>query len=226
MATIVITSGQTPPISSGDVVTATKLNNLGSPTAALTAGTIVAADLSADSVTTAKILDANVTPAKLSQPLTLRTAQATTSGTSFSFPSIPSWAKRITVMFDSVSTNGTTRVQVQLGDAGGIEATGYVSSVIQATESATPTVSGTSPFTTGFPLGYGTIGSDRTGALIINSMGGNKWVAHGIVTDNNLASTSQTAGIKTLSDTLTQVLVTTVNGTDTFDAGSVNVMYE
>jgi hypothetical protein len=129
-------------------------------------------------------------------------------------------------MFDSVSTNGTSRVQVQLGDAGGIEATGYVSSVIQATESASPTVSGTSPFTTGFPLGYGTVGSDRTGALIINSMGGNKWVAHGIVTDNNLASTSQTAGVKTLSDTLTQLLVTTVNGTDTFDAGAVNVMYE
>jgi hypothetical protein len=129
-------------------------------------------------------------------------------------------------MFDGVSTNGTTRVQVQLGDAGGVEATGYVSSVIQTTESASPTVSGTSPFTTGFPLGYGTIGSNRTGALIINSMGGNKWVAHGIVTDNNTSSTSQTAGVKTLSDTLTQVLVTTVNGTDAFDAGSVNVMYE
>lgn len=222
MATITVTPSKT--FSSGEVVTATKLNLLGAPTVAVSA--IVAADLSTDSVTMTKILNANVTPEKLSQPLTLRTAQATTSGTSFTFSSIPSWAKRITVMFDSVSTNGTTRVQVQLGDAGGIEATGYISSVVQATESATPTVSGTSPFTTGFPIGYGTVGSNRTGALIMSLIGGNKWVAHGIVTDNNISSMSYTAGIKTLSDTLTQVHVTTVNGIDTFDAGSVNVMYE
>jgi hypothetical protein len=224
MATITITSGQT--LSSGDVVTATKLNNLGGPTAALTAGSIVAADLATDSVTTTKILDANVTPAKLSQPLTLRTAQATTSGLNFTFSTIPSWAKRITVMFDSVSTNGASRVQVQLGDAGGVEATGYVSTVVAATEGASPTVAGTSPFATGFPIHYGSDGSARTGALTITSMGGNKWVAQGAFTNNNIATTCQTVGVKTLSDTLTQLLVTTVNGTDTFDAGSVNVMYE
>jgi hypothetical protein len=249
MATV--TAGYT--WASGETVTPTKLNSAATPTVVLADGEVTSAKLAsgidaskltdasvtnvklasgidASKLTTgtlpiARIADAAVTPAKLSQPLTLRTAQATTSGTSFTFSSIPSWVKRITVMFDGVSTNGTTRVQVQLGDAGGVEATGYVSSVVQNTESASPTVSGTSPFTTGFPLGYGA-GANRTGALTINNISGNKWVAHGIVTDNNLSSTSQTAGIKTLSDTLTQVLVTTVNGTDAFDAGSVNVMYE
>ena len=50
---------------SGETVTPTKLNELSQPTVALTAGTIVAADIAADAVTTAKILDANVTTAKL-----------------------------------------------------------------------------------------------------------------------------------------------------------------
>ena len=33
-------------------------------------------------------------------------------------------------------------------------------------------------------------------------------------------------GTKTLSDTLTQIRITTVNGTATFDAGSINILYE
>ena len=122
MATLTLTPIKT--FASGDIVTPAGLNELAQSTVALTAGSVAAADLAADSVTTVKIADANVTPAKLSQPLTLRTAQATTSGTSFTFSTIPSWVKRVTVMFDSVSTNGTSRVQVQLGDAGGVEATG------------------------------------------------------------------------------------------------------
>ena len=50
---------------SGETVTPTKLNELSQSTVALTAGTIVAADIASDAVTTAKILDANVTTAKL-----------------------------------------------------------------------------------------------------------------------------------------------------------------
>ena len=61
-----------------------------------------------DKVVTAMILDANVTPAKLSQPYTLATAQASTSGTSIDFTGLPSWAKRITVIFSGLSTNGTS----------------------------------------------------------------------------------------------------------------------
>ena len=53
------------------------------------------------------------------------TSVASTSGTSIDFTSIPSWVKRITVMFDGVSTNGTSNLQVQIGDSGGIENTGY-----------------------------------------------------------------------------------------------------
>jgi hypothetical protein len=55
------------------------------------------------------------------------TAVASTSGTSIDFTSIPAWVKKITVMFDRVSTNGTSFVQVQLGTSGGFVITGYVS---------------------------------------------------------------------------------------------------
>jgi hypothetical protein len=40
------------------------------------------------------------------------------------------------------------------------------------------------------------------------------------------ASVNFSAGSKTLSGTLDRVRITTVNGTDTFDAGSINILYE
>jgi len=49
------------------------------------------------------------------------TAVASTSGTSIDFTSIPSWVKRVTVMFAGVSTNGTGSYLIQIGDSGGIE---------------------------------------------------------------------------------------------------------
>lgn len=57
--------------------------------------------------------------------LTSGTAVATTSGTSIDFTGIPSWAKKITVMFSAVSTNGTSPIQVQIG-AGSVSNSGYV----------------------------------------------------------------------------------------------------
>jgi hypothetical protein len=63
MATLTVTPTQT--FISGDTVTPATLNQLAQSTVALTAGTIVAADIASDAVITAKILDANVTTAKL-----------------------------------------------------------------------------------------------------------------------------------------------------------------
>jgi hypothetical protein len=63
MATITVTPGHT--YGTTDTVTSTNLNDLGSPTAALTAGSILTADIADDNVTTAKIADDNVTTAKI-----------------------------------------------------------------------------------------------------------------------------------------------------------------
>ena len=178
------------------------------------------------SITTAEIADLNVTPAKLSQKLTSGTAVASTSGTSIDFTSIPSWVKRITVMFNGVLFSATNQPYLQLGDAGGIELTGY-SSFCSSISTSINTTSGTSSVTTGFPL-YTSVAvgaaEPLTGSVIITKLDGNAWTVMG----NVLAGSRgvQLAGAKTLSDTLTQIRVTTSAGTATFTAGSINIMYE
>jgi hypothetical protein len=144
------------------------------------------------------------------------------SGTSVDFTSIPSWVKRITVIFNGVSTNGTSIPIVQLGDSGGIETTSY-------TASATVLTSGVASanFTTGMGLAGQWVASVIAyGTLQLVNISGNTWVASGNLGRSDFAGTYLFGGSKTLSDTLTQIRITTVNGTDTFDAGTINVMYE
>lgn len=149
------------------------------------------------------------------------TAVASTSGTSIDFTGIPSWVKRITVMFAGVSTNGTSPLLIQLGDAGGVETTGYVSS----STGFTGTAGGTSSSTAGFIIAYDTATYVVSGSAVINYIGTNLWVISGV---GKIATgaTWTAGGDKTLSDTLTQIRLTTVGGTNTFDAGSVNILYE
>jgi hypothetical protein len=185
---------------------------------------ITTAKIDDDAVTTAKILDANVTPAKLSQPLTLETAKATTSGTSIDFTGIPSWVKRITVMLSGVSTNGSSSFQLQIGDAGGIETTSYVagSSFIAITANTTDADLWTTGF--GVTLG-GNASTEISGIGLITNLSGNTWV-YQFIGAYGSGATAIAGGTKTLSDTLDRIRLTTANGTDTFDAGSVNIMYE
>ena len=49
----------------------------------------------------------------------------TASGTQVDFTGIPTWAKKVTILFDGISLNGTAQLRVQLGDSGGIETSGY-----------------------------------------------------------------------------------------------------
>jgi hypothetical protein len=145
------------------------------------------------------------------------------SGTSVDFTGIPSWAKKITVMLSGVSTNGTSIPQVQLGDAGGIETTGYSATAVGITGVGTSANS----FTAGFGLIAASHLATHTyfGFVQFNLIGSNNWTAVGNLAIPTVAGT-MVAGGKTLSDTLTQVRITTVNGTDTFDAGTINIMYE
>ena len=149
--------------------------------------------------------------------LTQATA-VTASGTSVDFTGIPSWAKRITVMFSGVSTNGTSNILLRLGDAGGIEDTGYASgSSYNGADAAN---------STGFLLLLDVVAAvNYNGAVTFSKLDGNTYSSFGGFSNNSTAVWS-CAGAKTLSDTLTQIRITTVNGTDTFDAGSINVMWE
>jgi hypothetical protein len=161
------------------------------------------------------------------------TAVAATSGTSIDFTGIPSWAKRITVILDGVSTATATTGQdvcVQLGDSGGVETTGYlayVSTVYFDSAATTPTSLAASG---GFPIFFGTTGAIRSGTITLVNPSGNLWVATVLVAVANgtgpLYGSCQGGGTKTLSGTLDRVRLTTLTGVDTFDAGTVNIIYE
>jgi hypothetical protein len=62
------------------------------------------------------------------------------------------------------------------------------------------------------------------GSFSISLTTSNTWTGSGTVGSNDTIVFC--AGTKVLSDTLTQLRITTVNGTDTFDAGTINILYE
>jgi hypothetical protein len=157
--------------------------------------------------------------------ITSGTAVASTSGTSIDFTGLPAWVKRITVMFSGVSTNGTSIPRLQLGDAGGVENTGYEGYSVRAGAA-------NNAYSTAFSAGFdfndaSTAALVRTGEIKLTLLTGNQWVVAGVYTAIGTTAYQTTmAGSKTLSDVLTQVRITTVNGTDTFDAGIINILYE
>ena len=168
--------------------------------------------------------DGSITPAKLSQPFTNGTAVASTSGTAIDFTSIPSWVKRITVMFSGVSTSGISNPQIQLGDSGGIEASGYLCAAVNLSTSNGPANS-----TTGLLLDGNHSAADIFhGNAVITLMDAstNLWSFSCIGGLSNSAASKVGGGSKSLSATLDRVRITTVNGTDTFDAGTINISYE
>jgi hypothetical protein len=190
--------------------------------ASTTAGLVETADTSGTLVlqsngTTQQTIDSTGSYGQLKSG----TAVASTSGTSIDFTGLPSWVKRITVMFKGVSTNGSSAVIVQLGISSGVETTGYSGSVDFVEDNAAGTT-----FSTGFAIDKSLGASDlRTGHMTICLFGSNNWNETSVVS-NTLTGLLLGAGDKTLSGTLDRVRITTVGGTDAFDAGSINILYE
>ena len=196
---------------------------------ALTALTGANVEQTADSLA---IVDASVTTTKkilvseLAKALqVLATEQASTSGASITFSSIPAWVKKITVQFVGVSTNGTSNWLIQIGDSGGVEATGYLGASTDTTNSTAVTGAN---YTTGFGLRLANASNVMHGSvtLTLEDSANNTWVASGVLAASNSATCVLIAGSKALSATLDQVVITTVNGTDAFDAGAINILYE
>jgi hypothetical protein len=151
------------------------------------------------------------------------TAVASTSGTSIDFTGIPSWARRITVMFNGVSTSGTSNYLVQLGSASGVETTSYIS--FSCRFGATSLAAGANS-TIGFVINNPNAAAETlSGQMIISNLSQNIWTEQACAAGNNVNGMIS-GGVKTLSDTLDRIRITTVNGTDTFDAGSINIMWE
>ena len=149
-----------------------------------------------------------------------------TSGTSVAasttivnFTGIPSWVKRVTVLFNGVSGSGTSNLLLQLGD-GSIVTSGYNSCAHTVNTS-------NSSSTAGLLLTSNSVSTTAYyGIINLVTMGSNVWVS-----SHNFGGPAGNynnfgGGSITLSGTLDRLRITTVNGTDTFDAGTINILYE
>jgi hypothetical protein len=148
------------------------------------------------------------------------TTKATTSGTEVDFTGIPAWVKRITLMLSGVSTSGTANLRIQLGDAGGVENSGYLGA-----STALSSAASTQNFTAGVDFLTNSAANVVHGTVLFEYMGANLWTITGTLGHSNGAFMTIAAGTKTLSATLDRIRLTTA-GADTFDAGSANILYE
>lgn len=142
------------------------------------------------------------------------------SGTAVNFTGatgIPSWAKRITVMWADISTNGTSGIGIQIGPSGGLETSGY-----NFVLSVSPTASTTHFLAVNSAAAAGVY----HGSAIITLLGGSQWVCTTQTGRTDVLGYFAGAGTKTITGSISQLSFKPLNGTDTFDAGSVNIFYE
>ena len=148
----------------------------------------------------------------------LGTAIATTSGTSITFTGIPSGVKRITVMLNGVSLSATANIFVQIG-SGSTTTTGYTG----GTSRGTNVVDATNAF---IFVQNNSAANVYSGVMTIFAMGSNVYVEQSTSISSASDAATVGAGNVTLGGVLDRVIITTSNGTDTFDAGSINIQYE
>jgi len=202
------------------------ISNTGTLTLPTSTDTIVGR-ATTDTLTNKTLTSPTITGASISSMassvITAATAQASTTGTSIDFTGIPSWVKRITVMCQGVSTNGTSPLIMRLGTSGGFVSSGYLSGGIYTGAST----SGGNR-TDGLLLGGNAWDATATmhGHALLTNITGNTWVQSFVFGQSNAAYGLMGGGSIALAATLTQVRITTVNGTDAFDAGSINIFYE
>jgi hypothetical protein len=169
--------------------------------------------------------DSNASRAQL-QRITSGTAVASTSGTSIDFTGLPAWCKKITVMFQNLSAAGSnSRLLIQIGDSGGIENTGYSSTGAYSTGAAGAANSETTGYVMNNGDGQPQLFVTGTAVITLLDASTNLWVATHTA-ELTVAYTMFGGGRKTLSGTLDRVRITSVNGTNTFDSGSINILYE
>ena len=159
------------------------------------------------------------------QGITQATVQTASAGdaTFADFTGIPAWVKRITIMFDLVSTDGTEELMIQIGDAGGLETSAYNGSVVSDSGASITQLGASFLLTT-----VNVAARNYMGVATLTLMDtGNKWAFSSIVKlDHGVDIGFQTAGVKDLSATLTQIRFSTDGTPDDFDNGAVNILYE
>ena len=183
--------------------------------------TLQAPAVAGSSVLTLPTGTGTVTVAGVNSTLVSGTAQATTSGTFKDFTGLPSWVERVTVMFSGVSTSSTAFKLIQLIHSGGtVTATGYNSTSVRMNT----TSMAQSNETTGFFINNNLATDALDGFYQFTNLNGNIWVGSGSM---SAATTGYSmAGGVTLAGVLSGIRITTVGGANTFDAGTINILYE
>jgi len=158
-----------------------------------------------------------------SDALQMPASQATTSGTAFDFTGIPAWVKRITLIAENVSLSGSDIGLVQLGTSGGFVTTGYVCTQATIAGGSTASANGT----TGFYAGWTGGGAETlcwTMRLTRAGPSSNTWIQENNGARLGIGSING-GGYIALAGALTQVRFTR-SGTNTFDSGSITILYE
>lgn len=152
-----------------------------------------------------------------------QTAQTASGNTVFDFTGIPSWAQRVILTLNGITTSGTAQIIARVGD-GAIVTTGYLGAATRIDGATPQTGSATSSFALSGPGLAAT--SVLRGRWTIERHSGNAWVMSGNGAFSDVAATVASSGAVTLTGNLDRLRVTAVNGTDTFTAGSVNIAWE
>lgn len=146
---------------------------------------------------------------------------ATTSGTSVDITGIPAGVREVTLHFNSVSSSGVSSYLVQLGTSGGIEATGYIGGAFTLSSdliSAAGFICQSAAVAARIYSGHITFKLAKTAT--------NTWTGVGGLFPELVTTTTGTCiAAKSLSGTLDRIRLTTIGGTDTFDAGEIAVSY-
>jgi hypothetical protein len=152
-------------------------------------------------------------------PLNSGTAVASTSGTAIEFTGIPSWVKRITVMYSGVSLSGTSNPIIQLGSTT-YTTSGYLGSASTGAGTA-------ANMSAGFIISNATAAADTAhGISTLTTLNGLIWTYTSIISYSNQAATRYASGSITMAGTVDRLRIQATNGSDTFDAGTINILYE
>lgn len=189
--------------------------------------TLSGADIQNGSITGDDIQDGSIARADVGQSLiNLGTTQATSSQTFRDFTGIPAWARRVVLLFNGVSTNGTSDLLIQLGVGTTPTTSGYAngqsifswaSGILSSTSSA------------GIPIYNNAAAYVWTGRAVIEQQDAsvNNWIVTATLNNTQTSPSSvMSSGIAVLPGVLGMVRLTTAAGTPTFDGGFLNIAWE
>jgi hypothetical protein len=155
---------------------------------------------------------------------TLGVAITLTNQTAPDFTNIPSWVKRITLMFQGVSASSTGIPLVQLGTGSTTYTTsGYVCTATRLQDSTAVSVGAS---ISGFQIQSSAAATTLSGSFVLTNLTSNVWTIQGALSNTTTTNfVFVTAGHVSLGATLTAVRLY-IDGTQFFDAGSINILYE